>query len=189
MFAQHAHRDSHDLFCIRKRHYRVVQIGHEPGVVLRILTFRDVDYCADDLAHTAVFVATKHLVASMKPAPGAAINAAAEFKNSSFALAQTGESFYVVHKGLPVVRVHHRADEARLRQLLARNGAERVRDSAIDEDDSLLPHIVDGNTTWQAIDDVLHKALAFDYCFDCFSGPVKQDAEHSTGESQAERSG
>src|SRR5262249_50831175 len=71
----------------------------------------------------------------------------------------------------------------------ARNGAERVRDSGIDEDDSLLPHIVDGNTNWQAIDDVLYKALAFDYCFDCFSGPINQDAERRTGDSKAERSG
>src|SRR5262245_4501722 len=165
------------------------QVGHELGVVLHILTFGDVDYCTDDLSHTAVFVATKHLVASMKPPPEAATNAAPEFKISSFALAQSGESVYVVHKGLPVVRMYHRADEARLRQLLARNGAERVRDSAIDEDDSLLPHIVDGNTTWQSIDDVLEKALVFDYRFDPFSDSIKQDAEDRTGESQAELTG
>ena len=167
----------------------MIQVGHKPGVVLRILTFRNVDYCADDLAHAAILIATKHLVARMKPAPDASTNGPPEFKLGSFVLAQTAESSYVIDKGLPVVRVHHRADEARLRQFPVRNRAKRVGDSAINEDDSLLPHIIDGNTTWQGIDDVLHKALAVDYCFNCFSGPIKQDAEHRTGESQAERSG
>src|SRR5262249_11914187 len=155
VFPQHSYCDGHDLFCVRKRHYRMFEIGHEPGVVLCILTLRDVDYCADDLLHTAIFVATKHIVASMKPAPSAATNAAPEFKFSIFLLAKTGESFYVVDKGLPIVRVHHREDGARLRQLLAQCGADRVRESMIDEDDPLLPHIVNRNTTWQGIDDVL----------------------------------
>src|SRR5262249_28929572 len=106
-----------------------------------------------------------------------------------FLLAKTGESFYVVDKGLPIVRVHHREDGARLRQLLAQCGADRVRESMIDEDDPLLPHIINRNTTWQGIDDVLDKALAFGHRLNCFSVPIKEDAEDRTGESQAKCSG
>src|SRR5215471_10985584 len=165
------------------------QIGHELRVLLCVLTFRDVDYCADDLLHTAVFVATKHLVARMKPAPITVVDAVPEFKLSRFTFARTGKYFQVVKKESPVVRVHHRADEARLSHSLVRDGTESVRKGAVDEGDSLLPYVVDGNAIWQCIDDHLDKAFTFDRRLNCFSVSIKEEAEHRTGESQAEYSG
>src|SRR5262245_55348917 len=95
MLPQHSDGRGRNLFCVCKGHHRMFQIGHEASVVLGVLTFGDVDYCADDLSHATVFVAAERFVANVEPPPGAAADAAPEFEFCSLALAQNGESFYV----------------------------------------------------------------------------------------------
>src|SRR5262245_65286725 len=68
IFTKHAHRHRHHLLRIGNRSQRLTQPNHELVFLLSFLSLRNVGGGADDLPHRAVFISSKDLVATVKPA-------------------------------------------------------------------------------------------------------------------------
>src|SRR5262249_42864192 len=144
----------HNLSWVGKRQQGVAQIRHEPDLFFRVLSFGNISRCADGLPDRTVFIPREDLVAAVKPTPGAAAVAHPVFKLCCFTMRQVCQSAKVVEEGVPVVGVHHRADELPLFQILLLAIAESGRDATTDEDTSPVTNIKDIDYAGRCLDDV-----------------------------------
>src|SRR5262249_38704535 len=103
------------------------------GYLLRLLALGNVGRRADDLPYMAVFIPRKDRIGALKPAPLAAPAPHPVFELDGFSIAQAGQPVEVIEEWLPIVRVHHGADEFHRFPLLPRVVTERDCEVAIDK--------------------------------------------------------